>query len=83
MLCFVLRSMFPNVHMFRSTCLGFYVMFFYVLCLFLFYVDVRVTCSHACMMLLGYSLLGSMNLCIYLHAYMLICLDSCPSMSMC
>ena len=26
-------------------------MFSYILCLFLFYVDVRVTCSHACMML--------------------------------
>ena len=32
--------------MFRSTCLGFYAMFFYVLFLFLLYVDGRVTCSH-------------------------------------
>ena len=37
-------------------------MFSYILCLFLFYVDVRVTCSHACMMLLGYALLGSVML---------------------
>ena len=28
--CFVLRSMFPHVHMFRSTCFGFYAIFFYV-----------------------------------------------------
>ena len=30
-----------------------YAMFSYALFLFLFYVDVRVTCSHACMMLLA------------------------------
>ena len=30
-----------------------YTMFSYALFLFLFYVDVRVTCSHACMMLLA------------------------------
>ena len=65
-------------------------MFIHVLCLFLFYVDDRVTYSHACMMLLGYALLGSMCLCVYFHAiwldlslHMHICLDSCPSMSMC
>ena len=82
--------MFPHVHILRFTCLGFYAMFFYVLCLFLFYVDVRVTCSHACMMFLGNALLGSMCLCVYFHViwldpslHMLICLDSCPSMSMC
>ena len=54
--CFVLRSVFPHVHMFRSTCLWFYVMFFYVLFLFLLYVDVRVTCSHAWYHVYGYVL---------------------------
>ena len=65
-------------------------MFSYILCTFLFYVDVRVTCSHACMMLLGYALLGSMCLCVYFHTiwldlslHMLICLDSCSFMFMC
>ena len=79
-----------HAYMFRSICIGFYAMLSFVLCLFLFYVDVRVTCSHACMMLLGYALLGSLCLCVYFHAiwldqslHMLICLDSCSSMSMC
>ena len=88
--CFVFRSMFPHVHMFRSTCLGFYAMFFYVLFLFLFYVDVRVTCSHAWYHVYGYVLLKStcfyarsMLQCLYPSLHMLVYLDSCPSMSMC
>ena len=58
--------------------------------LFLLYVDVRVTCSHACMMLLAMPCLDLRVLCVYFHAiwldpclHMLICLDSCSSMSMC
>lgn len=87
---FVLRSTFPHVHMFRSTCLGFYAMFFYVLFLFLFYVDVRVTCSHAWYHVYGYVFLKStcfyarsMLQCLYPSLHMLVYLDSCPSMSMC
>ena len=58
--------------------------------LFLLYVDVRVTCSHACTMLLAMPCLDLCVLCVCFHAiwldpclHMLICLDSCPSMSMC
>ena len=64
--------------------------FFYVLFLFLLYVDVRVTCSHAWYHVYGYVLLRStclyarsMLLCLYPSLHMLVCLDSCPSMSMC
>ena len=49
--------------------------------LFLLYVDVRVTCSHACMIFFGYALLRAMHfMCLYpcymvrslsSHAYML------------
>ena len=55
----------------------------------LFYVDVRVTCSHACMMSLA---MPYLDLCLYVyfHAiwldpclHMLICLDSYSSMFMC
>ena len=63
-----------------------YVVFSYILFLFLLYVDVRVTCSHACMLLLA---MPCLDLCVYFHAiwldpslHMLICLDSCSSMSM-
>ena len=65
-------------------------MFSYVLCLFLFQVDVRVTCSHACMMLLAMPYLDLCVLFVYFHTiwldpclHMLICLDPCSSMSMC
>ena len=68
--CFVFRSMFPHVHMFRSTCLGFYVMFFYVLVLFLLYVDVRITCSHAWYHVYGYVLLRSTRLVCMFYAPM-------------
>ena len=61
--CFVLRSLFPHVHMFRSTCLGFYAMFFYVLFLFLLYVDVRVTCLHAYML----DIMSMVMSCLDLH----------------
>ena len=44
--CFMFRSTSLHAYMFRSTCFRFYAMFSYVLCLFLSYVDVRVTCSH-------------------------------------
>ena len=88
--CFVLSTMFPQVHMFRYTCLGFYAMFFYVLFLFLLYVNVRVTCSHAWYHVYGYVLLRSMCLyahsmllCLYPSLHMLVCLDSCSTMSMC
>ena len=86
----MLRYTSLHVYMFRSICLGLYAMFSYILCLFLFYVDVGVSCSHACMKFLGYALLWPMCLCVYFHAiwldpslHMLICLDSCSSMSMC
>ena len=58
--------------------------------LFLLYVNVRVTCSYACMMLLAMPCLDLCVLCVYFRAiwldpclHMLICLDSCSSMSMC
>ena len=44
-----------------------YAMFSYALFLFLFYVDVRVICSHACMMLLAMPCLD-------------LCVDVCISM---
>ena len=82
--CFVLRSMYLHVCMFRSTCLGFYAMFSYV-STFLLYVDVKVMHSHAC-----YALLGSMCLCTFCHVssldlypYMLIYLDPFSAMSLC
>ena len=68
--CFMLRSMFLHVHMFRSTCLGFYAMFFYVLFLFLLCVDVRVTYSHAWYHVYGYVLLRSTRLVCMFYAPM-------------
>ena len=72
------------------TCFMLYAMFSYALFLFFLYVDVRVTCSHACTMLLAMPCLDLCVLCIYFHAiwldpclHMLICLDSCSSMIMC
>ena len=86
----MVRSTSLHAYKFRCICFWLYAMFSYILCLFLFYVDVRITCSHACVMLLGYALLGSMCLCVYFHAiwldpslHVLICLDLCSSMSMC
>ena len=88
--CFMPRSTSIHAYMFRSISFRLYAMFTYILCLFLFYVDVKVTCTHACMMLLGYAFPGSMSLCVYFHTilldpslHMLICLDSCSSMFMC
>ena len=49
----MLRSTSLHAYMCRSTCLGFYAMFSYVLFLSLLYVDVKVTYSHACTMLLA------------------------------
>ena len=57
-----------------------HVFFFNVLFLFLLYVDVRVTCSHACMMLLAMPCLDLCVLCINFHA---VWLDHCPYMSIC
>ena len=66
--CFVLRSMFSHVHMFRSTCLGFYAMFFYVLFLFLLYVDDRVTCLHAYMLDIMSIVISCLDLHVCMHA---------------
>ena len=58
-------------------------MFSYALFLLLFYVDVRVTCSHACMMLLP---MPCLDLCLYVYfhtlwldpcLHMLVCSNSC------
>ena len=88
--CFMLRLTSLHAYMFRSTCFMLYAMFSYVLCLFLFYVNVRVTCSHACMMLLAMPCLDLCVLCVYFHAiwldpclHMLICLDPNSPMSTC
>ena len=71
------------------TCSMLYAMFSYALFLFLLYVDIRVTCSHAYMILLAMPYLD-LCVCVYFHAiwldpclHMLICLDSCSSMFMC
>ena len=56
----------PHVHMFRSTCLGFYAMFFYVLFLFLLYVDVRVTCLRAYML----DIMSMVMSCLFLYVCM-------------
>ena len=50
------------------TCFMLYVMFSYALFLFLFYVDVRVTCSYDCMMLLA---MPYLDLCVYVCISML------------
>ena len=49
--------------MFRFTCIMLYAMFFYALFIFLFQDNVRVTCSHARMMLL---VMPCLDLCIYM-----------------
>ena len=66
--CFMLRSTSLHAYMFRSTCFIPYAMSFYALCLFLFQVDVRVTCSHAYMMLLA---MPCLDLCVYVFISML------------
>ena len=57
----MLRSTSLHAYMLRSTCFMLYVMFSYALFLFLFQVDVRVTCSYACMMLLA---MPCLDLCV-------------------
>ena len=57
-----------HVFLSRSTCFMLYAMFSHALFLFLFYVDVRVICSHACMMLLA---MPCLDLCVYAYASML------------
>ena len=52
---------------FFPTCFVIYAVFSYVLFLFLLYVDVRVTCSHACMMSLAMPCLDLCVLCVYFH----------------
>ena len=64
-------------------------------CFHMFYASfsyrmIRVTCSHAYMMLFAMPCLDLCVLCVYLHAiwlaprlYILICLGLCSSMSMC
>ena len=80
----MLRSTSLNAYMCRSTCLGFYAMFSYVLFLSLLYVDVKVTYSHACTMLLATRLCVFCRVsCLDLYPYMSMCLDLCSTMSMC
>ena len=82
--CFMLRSTSLHAYMSRSTYVGFYSMFSYVLCLFQSQVDVRVTCSHVFMILLAMPCLDLCVSYIYFHdiwldpcLHMHICLDSC------
>ena len=56
----------------------------------LFKVDIRVTCSHACMMLLAMPCLDLCALCVYFHViwldhclHMLMCLDLCSQHDLC
>ena len=60
---YFLTCLYVQIYMLQALC---YVS--YVLCLFLFYIDVRVTCSYACMMLLAMPFL---DLCIYVFIPML------------
>ena len=62
----MLRSTSLHAYMFRSTCLGFYVMLSFVSFLFLLYVDDRVICSHTCHALLG-------SICSFCHVSYLSC----------
>ena len=72
--------MFPHVHMFRSTCLGFYAMFFLCFVPLLLYVNVRVTCSHAwyhVMVMPCLDLHVCMHaLCSYAYIRVFTCLDA-------
>ena len=68
MLCFMLRSTSLHAYMFRSTCFMPYAMFSYALFLFLFQVNVRVTCSHVCVMLLA---MPCLDLCVYVFISMI------------
>ena len=64
---------------------------FSMFCSFFFlYVDDRITCSHDCTLLSAMPYLDLCVLRVYFHViwldpclHMLICLDSCSSMSMC
>ena len=72
--CFMLRSTSLHAYMFRSTCFIPYAVFSYALFLFFLQVDVRVTCSHACMMLLAMPCLD-LHVCMYIlcsHAYIYV-----------
>ena len=60
---YFLTCLYVQIYMLQALC---YVS--YVLCLFLFYIDVRVTCSYACMMLLA---MPCLDLCIYVFIPML------------
>ena len=79
---YILTCLYVQIYMLRALCHVF-------LCSvpLLFQIDVRVTCSHACMMLLA---MPCLDLCFYFHViwldpclHMLICLDLCSSMFMC
>ena len=81
---YIFSCLYVQIYMLRVLCHVSFVSF-----LSLFCVDVRVMCSHASYHVYGYALLESMCLyafrhilCLDLHPYMLICLDSCSSMSM-
>ena len=82
---YILTCRYVQIYMLQALCHVF-------LCFvpLLFQVDVRVTCSHTCMMLQAMPCLDLCVLCVYFHAiwldpclHMLICLDLCSSMSMC
>ena len=66
--CFMLRSTSLHAYIFRSTCFMLYAMFSYALFLFFFQDDVRVRCSHACMMLLA---MPCLDPCVYVFISML------------
>ena len=74
---YILRSTSLHAYVFRSSCFTFYAMFSYVLCLFLFQVDVRVTCSHVCMMLLAMPCLDLCVLCNFSMIYGQILVFTC------
>ena len=100
---FMSRSIFPMCCLARSACfyayLHVYLSFLHALCFLLCF---PMLCSSFCSMSMlgshahmltccvGYTLLGSMCLYVYIHAiwldrclHMLICLDTCSSMFMC
>ena len=86
---FMLKSTSIHAYMFRSTCLGFYDMFplfrsslYFALMLglcahMLDIMSMVMLCSDLCVCMLFCHIL-----CLDPHPYMLICLDSCSSMSM-
>ena len=66
--CFMLKSTSLHAYMFRSTCFMLYAIISYALFLFMFLDDVRVTCPHACMMLLA---MICLDLCVNVFISML------------